>query len=276
MIAFKCRACGVALRATDDKAGKSGKCPKCGGVIVIPGPVQAQHVPVVPGQRAQTDNSAHALVPMPSATIPADSPSRKNRLPAVLAVSGGVVLLATAGFFALFMGGPGKNHPTEPTGPTWQHDWGEFGELLISLTQTEASIEKVTESLNALLTDREVEWSGTVEEIVPPGRNPNPTLVVGMEQLRVAVAGQEVADIDRLSLSPTDEEWKAWASIVVGAKVVFRTRLVKKDLFGKDAVVLFLRFSGQMVSGPETGKPINAVWIVVNTSGAELVSARSP
>jgi len=36
MITFKCKACGVSLRVTDDKADKSGKCPRCGASFVVP------------------------------------------------------------------------------------------------------------------------------------------------------------------------------------------------------------------------------------------------
>ena len=37
MIEFKCGNCGVAIRAADDKAGRPGKCPKCGSQVQVPG-----------------------------------------------------------------------------------------------------------------------------------------------------------------------------------------------------------------------------------------------
>jgi len=36
MIRFNCASCGSGVRVGDDKAGKKGKCPQCGQVIVIP------------------------------------------------------------------------------------------------------------------------------------------------------------------------------------------------------------------------------------------------
>ena len=36
MITFKCDSCGVNLSVFDDKAGKKGKCPNCGGLIRVP------------------------------------------------------------------------------------------------------------------------------------------------------------------------------------------------------------------------------------------------
>lgn len=44
MISFDCASCGATLRVGDDKAGKSGKCTECGGIITIPsapGPLPA-------------------------------------------------------------------------------------------------------------------------------------------------------------------------------------------------------------------------------------------
>jgi DNA-directed RNA polymerase subunit RPC12/RpoP len=37
MIEFKCSECGKQLRVNDDAAGKKGKCPQCGAMIVVPG-----------------------------------------------------------------------------------------------------------------------------------------------------------------------------------------------------------------------------------------------
>lgn len=49
MIRFRCSACGVVLKVSDDKAGRKGRCPKCRGAMVVPpadspppaGPAQA-------------------------------------------------------------------------------------------------------------------------------------------------------------------------------------------------------------------------------------------
>src|SRR5437868_5439051 len=49
MISFDCPSCGKNLTVKDDLAGKKGKCPKCRGVIMVPG----QAVPVA-GQRGSS------------------------------------------------------------------------------------------------------------------------------------------------------------------------------------------------------------------------------
>jgi len=36
MIEFRCSECGKQLRAKDDAAGKKGKCPQCGAMLVVP------------------------------------------------------------------------------------------------------------------------------------------------------------------------------------------------------------------------------------------------
>lgn len=36
MISFPCGGCGVILKVGDDRAGRQGKCPKCGGAIAVP------------------------------------------------------------------------------------------------------------------------------------------------------------------------------------------------------------------------------------------------
>jgi len=36
MIRFLCQTCGARIRVNDDKAGKRGQCPKCGGIVRVP------------------------------------------------------------------------------------------------------------------------------------------------------------------------------------------------------------------------------------------------
>ena len=40
VIKLKCGNCGISIRAADDKAGKPGKCPKCGSRVQVPGKLQ--------------------------------------------------------------------------------------------------------------------------------------------------------------------------------------------------------------------------------------------
>jgi hypothetical protein len=44
----KCAKCGVELKAKDDLAGKTAKCPKCGNVIRVPESVAATAKPTIP------------------------------------------------------------------------------------------------------------------------------------------------------------------------------------------------------------------------------------
>jgi membrane associated rhomboid family serine protease len=60
MIEFSCGACGVSLLVPDDKAGRRGKCPKCGGAMIVPagphGPADAS----VPGAASGAAPQAEA------------------------------------------------------------------------------------------------------------------------------------------------------------------------------------------------------------------------
>ena len=47
-IRVTCDACGAQLKVSEDKAGKVGKCPKCGGRITVPMPAVEFEEPVVP------------------------------------------------------------------------------------------------------------------------------------------------------------------------------------------------------------------------------------
>ncbi len=41
MIKFRCNSCNAGLRVGDDRAGRRGKCPKCGAVLTVPSPTSA-------------------------------------------------------------------------------------------------------------------------------------------------------------------------------------------------------------------------------------------
>lgn len=62
MIEFSCSLCGTKLKVADDRSGKSGKCPQCGTIILVP-----QHDEVgrdeFPGPQAQLQS---ALAPTPA------------------------------------------------------------------------------------------------------------------------------------------------------------------------------------------------------------------
>ncbi|MCE5280277.1 MAG: hypothetical protein ABFD92_04820 [Planctomycetaceae bacterium] len=57
MITIKCPACLVWLHISDDKAGKHGKCPKCGQPIMIPSPAAAA-APHPQGQQTADSEAA--------------------------------------------------------------------------------------------------------------------------------------------------------------------------------------------------------------------------
>ncbi|MBN2024711.1 MAG: hypothetical protein JW809_18175 [Pirellulales bacterium] len=48
MIQVACTHCGVRLNAKEELAGKTRKCPKCGGLVAIPQPTAASDEPTVP------------------------------------------------------------------------------------------------------------------------------------------------------------------------------------------------------------------------------------
>ena len=61
MITCKCGTCGVALKVSDDKAGRKGKCPKCGAGIAIPvpdRPLPAVGITIQPQGGGQTNSSS--------------------------------------------------------------------------------------------------------------------------------------------------------------------------------------------------------------------------
>jgi DNA-directed RNA polymerase subunit RPC12/RpoP len=83
MIVFRCPGCSVRLQVPDAKAGKKGKCPRCGGRIVVPTeppPVPLDYAPARP-RRAKAAHEA-PLPPSPpgageggGARAPAEAPS---------------------------------------------------------------------------------------------------------------------------------------------------------------------------------------------------------
>jgi hypothetical protein len=62
VITFKCGSCGAALKVTEDKAGKHGKCPKCAQPLVVPIPA------------AQPVSSVSPAIPLSSREIIKSAP----------------------------------------------------------------------------------------------------------------------------------------------------------------------------------------------------------
>ena len=88
MIHFKCIGCGAAFRLSDTKAGKQGKCPRCGVAMVMPTMAASDTATTVrltgpgPTEDPTASPSAVSLAPL-----------RKRRLSLVLAILGVVVAL---------------------------------------------------------------------------------------------------------------------------------------------------------------------------------------
>ncbi|MEN6503759.1 MAG: hypothetical protein ABFD92_04405 [Planctomycetaceae bacterium] len=63
MIIVKCQGCGARLKLADDKAGKHGRCPKCGELFVVPLKTASSISPAVPtdGQTVSQPVSADAM-----------------------------------------------------------------------------------------------------------------------------------------------------------------------------------------------------------------------
>lgn len=72
MIQFMCSLCGGVLRVAKDKAGRKGKCPKCGGVIVVPHVVLPTGSGVRkgdPGSCTQKESRVSSSCPAPSGEV---------------------------------------------------------------------------------------------------------------------------------------------------------------------------------------------------------------
>ena len=79
MISFNCKDCGAQFNVRDDKAGGTGKCPKCGASFLVPSPTS-----VSPSPAAEADSSLDSLVEATSGY------RRGGRLRRSLALRGGI------------------------------------------------------------------------------------------------------------------------------------------------------------------------------------------
>jgi len=135
MITFWCTSCGADLRVLDDKAGRKGKCPKCGAqtVILLPGALQGgppkPATVVTPGRCNVSPNASPPQqmgAPMPDTT----TAPRKTHGPVMLAVCGGIVaLVVVAVVLVLFLRGT-------RTGETKESPQGERVALVEKPTQS--------------------------------------------------------------------------------------------------------------------------------------------
>ena len=86
-IEFRCTRCNKLLRTGDDTAGKQAKCPECGTVMPIPGPVPGFSSPAAGGPAPGGYGSAGAYAP-PDSTNPYQSPTSLGPEPAAFAPAG--------------------------------------------------------------------------------------------------------------------------------------------------------------------------------------------
>ena len=75
MIRFACPGCSATFTVTDDKAGKTGKCPKCQTQFTIPAP------PVEDPDRPPPPTTAEAPPPIPTVEAPPPLPIRTYEAP---------------------------------------------------------------------------------------------------------------------------------------------------------------------------------------------------
>jgi len=99
VIQFKCEHCGAAFNVPDEKAGKSGKCPKCGQIIHIPAMTSAQ-------SPATGDPVGEASAPPIAEAAQPAAPAHeaKGPSPAVRALGWGMAVVACLNAVGLALG----------------------------------------------------------------------------------------------------------------------------------------------------------------------------
>jgi predicted Zn finger-like uncharacterized protein len=97
MIRFACPQCQNRFQVEEDAAGKKTKCPKCGSSITVPQPDSAS---------AQASTVRRLRVAVPLAAEPMPSASPPSRLPSIVALGiGGLLLVVTAVAVTLWASG---------------------------------------------------------------------------------------------------------------------------------------------------------------------------
>lgn len=110
----------------------------------------------------------------------------------------------------------------------WQSDWKEF--------TTEYPKTEGQESRTEQFMEKDVVWKATVKMVTPPkeGEKSGRVDLVMEPALRLGDYS-----IETVSLSPTDEEWPAWAQLAISRNVVFQTRLTGQFPWTKAPVMIF-------------------------------------
>lgn len=78
MIDFACPNCGMTLKLADDKAGKKGKCPKCGNVSIVPQPPPKEIVARVVDESPAAQLAAQVAAPVYARPVQTAQSQRVN------------------------------------------------------------------------------------------------------------------------------------------------------------------------------------------------------
>jgi hypothetical protein len=133
----------------------------------------------------------------------------------------------------------------------WQSDWKQF---TTDYPKTEAQESKTIEFM-----EKDVVWKGKVKKVSPPKEGAK-TGAVEIEMDPPLRLGE--FSTDTISLTPSEEDWGAWAKAQTSQQVTFQTRLTGFTPWAKSPVMVF-----RMNDGSKFSK--------VSTSGGKLVRINS-
>jgi len=133
----------------------------------------------------------------------------------------------------------------------WQSDWKEF---TVDYPKTEAQ-----ESETIKFMEKDVVWKGRVKKVSPPNEGAK-TGAVEIEMDPPLRLGE--FSTDTVSLTPSEEDWGAWAKVQTPQQVTFQTRLTSFVPWVKSPVMVFT-----MNDGSKFAK--------VSTAGGKLVKINS-
>lgn len=133
-ISVSCQSCGATLKAPEKAAGKSSKCPHCGGQVKVP---TGQQAPVIVARsvstRPQTESKIEPLPAIESEPLPTSRKRLKSKQ--LLLLGGSVITAGLLIFLAVtFLTGssqPGNNqlaHASKPVGTMETHPEGPKSE----------------------------------------------------------------------------------------------------------------------------------------------------
>jgi DNA-directed RNA polymerase subunit RPC12/RpoP len=100
MIVFTCGACGATLKVADDKAGRQGKCPKCGGPLVVPRLQMPPSADLPAADQAVSSPETTVRQLPPDGTLPPTNGSARPARKAIIriAIGLGVIVLLIAAY----------------------------------------------------------------------------------------------------------------------------------------------------------------------------------